>query len=503
MTRERWRAVKKHLVSASRWTTLKVVGTVITVLVTLFLTGVIGGGEGPSESSGVERPDRADDAPAAERDPFDGGMQAGYGPDRVPFRCRRPSECDGPKFVTFNSYWNAVDYGDERAFFDVKRLSDGAGTPWHDWLRVQAPTTLLMRAYIDNNTYQSLPGKVTDAIDTRLRLELPDEPVYAAHPTVYLRAENAKPQVIWDTVFLYGSRPMRMTYVPGSAEITRREDGGPFETGPAPEGLDTAEGMDLGRWKADFVNSALVTFRVRISFLPEPVQDPRATWQEATGTVRVVAEPPARSGPLREPEMDSDTGARFHCGATSCAGPPYVALNAYEDHPLLGDEADFLRAEPQGTYGDTGGHRYASAVQVRPGDRLYVRVSIDNGADPEAIGAPPPNQLLARDIRVKVMLPAGPATSQSIVAFIESPNAEPTEITDTLPIVSDRPVRIRYSPGTAVTASSQDQRRLRRNLFALSDEAVKIENWGATIPDLPPSFSRVTYVGFTIIASPA
>ena len=500
LTRERWRLLKKHVLSASRWTVGTVLTAVIGVLVTLFLTGSIGGGS--SGSTVAEDVDPPEAVPAEAQDPFEGGMQLGYGPDRVPFRCTRPSECDGPKYVTFNSYWNAVNYGDERAFFGVKDLSDGVSAPWHDTLRVRSSTTLLMRAYIDNNTYQRLPGKVTDAINTRLRLELPDGPVYAAHPTAYLRADNAKPQVIWDTVYLYGSRPMRMAYVPGSAEITRREDGGPFVTEPAPDGVDTAEGMDLGRWKADFLNSALVTFRVRVSFLPEPVRDPRAIWQEATGSVPVVALPPAKSGPLREPEVDGSVGTRFSCKPNVCAGPPYVALNAYENHPLLGDEADFLRAEPEGTYSDTGEHRYASTVGARPGDRLHVRVSIDNGADPEAIGAPPSDQLVAEGIRVKVMLPAGPANSQNIVAFIESPNAEPTQIADTLPILSDHPVRIRYSPGTAVIASSRGERRLRSNLFALSDEATGAKDWGVAIPDLPPSFSRVTYIGFTIIARP-
>lgn len=494
------RRAKKRILSASKWVALTILAAVIAVPVTLSLTGLFNDGGESSGSPGAVQPDRGEKAPAT-RDPFDGDTQTGYGPPRPTFRCPRPSQCPGPAYVTFNSYYNTPNYGDERSFFDVKRASDRPDAPWHDTLHIQASTTLSMRAYIDNDTYRSLPGKETDAIDTRLRLELPRGPVYEAHPTAYLSAENAKPRVIWDTAYLYASRPMRLAYVPGSTEITRRKDGKGFVTEPAPNGVETAQGMDLGRWKADFVNSALVTFRVRVSFLAEPVRDPRATWQAyEIPTVMLSA---ATSGPLREPKIDSSVGARFSCGRSSCTGPPYVELNAYRKHPLLGDEADFLRAEPEGTYGETGENRYASAVQVRPGDRLNVLVVLDNGADPDAIGAPPPDRLVARDIRVRVMLPAGPADSQSIVAFVDSSNADPAQIADSLPIRSDRPLRIRAVPGSASIATNRGSKSVGQGLFVLSGKAAGARGWGVGVPDIPPSFSRVTYLGFTIVAWPA
>lgn len=497
LTKERRRRVKKRLSSASKWVVLTILAVVIGTPVALFETGLIAGGEGSAQS----QPGEGGKVSSAARDPFEGGMQIGYGPGRPAFRCRKPTACPGPHYVTFNSYFNTPNYGDERVFFKVRRASEGSDAPYHETLRIRSSTTLLMSAYVDNDTYRSLPGKGTDALDTRLRVALPQGPVYEAHPTAYLAAGNAKPRVIWDSVFLYGSRPMRMTYIPGSAEITRRGSSGEFETTAAPEGVDTSEGMNLGRWKADFINGGFVTFKVRVSLLPEPVRDPQATWQ-AYGR-STVALPPEASGPLREPKVDSSVGARFSCRRDSCIGPPYVELNAYRNHPLLGDEADFLRAEPVSTYSDTGGNRYASVVRVRPGDDLFVRVALDNGADPDAIGAPPPEGLVARGLRVRVMLPAGPADSQAIVAFVDSSNSEPTEIADTLPIRSDRPVRIRYVPGSASIATSHGSRSAGSSLFALSDEAADVKGWGVDIPDIPPSFSRVTYVGFTVVAQPA
>lgn len=504
LRREQRLLVKRRLWSASKWVTLAILAAAIGVPVTLGVTSLLTKQKSaePSNSASL---DSTEDSVATERDPFEVGMRQGYGPSRPAFRCTRPTECEGPRYVTFNSYYNNPRYGDERAFFDVKHVGSPVSADWNDTLRIEKSATLLMRAYIDNNTYQSLPDQEsTDALGTSLRVALPEGTVYEAHPTAYLRAANAKPQVIWDTVSLYASRPMTMAYVPGSAEITRRKDGADFVTEPAPEGVETPEGMKLGRWKADFVNSALVTFRVRVSFLPEPVRDPQATWQ--SHLVDVVTLPPASSGPLREPAVDSSVGAQFSCDSDSCTGAPYVTLNAYRNHPLLGDEADFLRGELASTYGDTGEHRYGSALFVRPGDRLYVRLSIDNGADPEAIGAPPAEQLVARDIRVRVMLPKGPANSQDVVAFVESPNASPTQIADSLPIRSEGPVRIRYSPGSASVASSWTSKRAGKRLFALSSEAAAEEEagrWGIGIPDVPPSFSRVTYVGFTVVAWPA
>lgn len=482
---------------------MTVFAAAIGVPVTLLVTGVIGSGQGPAGSTGgvshVGRGTR-EPPPEDERVGFSSGMQLGYGPDRAPFRCERPDDCEGPSFVSFNSYVNAANYGDERAFFDAKRTSEGPGTRYHDSLHIQSSTTLLMRAYVDNDAYQD-PGGANDAIDTRLRVELPDSPVYEAHPTAYLRADNTKPPVIWDTVYLHASRPMRIAYVPGSTEVTHRHDGGPFVTEPAPDGVETDEGMDLGRFEPDFVNSALVTFRVRVTFLPEPVRDPQATW--LASTVPMTMLPPATSGPLREPKVDGYAGVRFRCGERSCQGPPYVALNAYENHPLLGDEADFVRAESSDIYGETGERRYASVVEVHPGDRLDVRILVDNGGDPAAIGAPPPERLAARHVRVRVMLPAGPANSSSIVVFIDCPNANPTQIVDTLSIRSMRPVRIRYSPGTASLSTSFGTDRLGGGLFALSDEANKARDWGMTIAAIPPSFSAVAYVGFTVVAQPA
>jgi hypothetical protein len=503
LTRRRRRLAKRHALSASKWLVATVLAAAVGVPVTLLVTGVIGsqGSAGSTEGTirvggGTKEPPTAKAKPVG----FSSGTQLGYGPDRVPFRCERQDECAGPRFVSFNSYFNAPEYGDERAFFDAKRASEGPGTGYHDSLHISSSTTLLMRAYIDNDTYQD-PSGANDAIDTRLRLELPDEPVYDAHPTAYLRADNAKPRVVWDTVHLYASRPMRIAYVPGSAEITRRDDGGPFVTEPAPDGVETEEGMDLGRFKPDFVNAALVTFRVRVTFLPEPVRDPRATWTGSAAPPAML--PPASSGPLREPRVDSDAGARFHCGERSCQGPPYVALNAYENHPLLGDEADFVRAEPDDTYSETGESRYASVAQVRPGDRLDVRVLIDNGGDPDAIGAPPPRQLTARDVRVRAMLPAGPANSQAIVVFIDCPNAIPTQIVDTLSIRSRRPVRIRYLPHTASLATNDGTHGVGSGLFALSDQAREAKHWGMTIAAIPPSFSAAAYVDFTVEARPA
>ena len=63
-------------------------------------------------------------------------------------------------------------------------------------------------------------------------------------------------------------------------------------------------------------------------------------------------------------------------------------------------------------------------------------------------------------------------------------------------------VRIRYVPGSALVASSSHSRRVGPRLFAMSNRAATARKWGVRIPNIQPSFSRVTYIGFTLIARP-
>jgi hypothetical protein len=364
------------------------VGAVIAVPV----TGVLDPDEQASSRATAPKPGRST---TSTPDPFYAGprSKSGFGPARPVFRCTRPNECAGPDFVTFNSYMNNPVIGDERYFLAVTEASTGDAAPVVDSIQIEKPTELVFRVSIDNNAFQVssqifhiVPFMLsTDAMATRLRVALPDGPTYDSFPTAYLRAANTKPQTIWDTVRVFSARPMTLTYIPGSAFVDRGTGAGKVITQRLDDAIVSSQGASLGAWKADFPFAGYVTFRVRATPLPEPVRDPRATRPLRPD---VTYPPPSDSGEAKEPVHDGTPGDQFLCQPASCVGAPYVTLNAYSNHPVLGDEADFMRGMVERDFASTETADYRTVALVQPGDNLRVRVAIDNGADPQAVGAP-------------------------------------------------------------------------------------------------------------------
>ena len=428
-------------------------------------------------------------------EPFAGGarMIAGYGPsDRPTSRCVTSRHCDGSKDVTFNSYTNNPMANDERPFLAVKDASSDPTSAVVETLDVRSTTReLILRVFIDNNAVSA------DALDTRLHVALPKGPVYATNPTAYLRASNAKPGMIWDTVTLRSKRPMSLSYVRNSSWVDRRTPSS--NDRPAsdrlPDGITDPKGISLGAWKAGLRHAGWVTFRVRVTLLSEPVRDPRAT-RGFDG--RVVYARASTRGRAREPVRDGFAGDRFRCRRTSCLGPPFAELNAFENHPLLGDEADFVRAATGDGYGDEGHDTYRTVALVEPGDQIKVRIALDNGGDPGSLGAPPRGELVARDVRIRVLMPVAESRNLRIVAFINSSTTRPQEIIDTLPVRSTQAIRLRIRPDTARLTTAHDRRPPSAKLFATSRSLSAREGWGISVDDIAPSFSQVAYVEFEV-----
>jgi hypothetical protein len=424
--------------------------------------------------------------------------ESGFGPQRrALFRCAQPSSCEGPHYVIFNTYTNNPRVGDEREFLAVSNPYDPDGDVVDVLSLGQGPRVLTLRAFIDNNTYQHLPGRITDAVGTRLRVALPEAPTYETKPTAYLYARNAHPRVIWDTVSLFSVvQPARFDYVEGSTEL-HDKDG----VHSLPDGIASQAGVRLGRWRADFLNAGYVLFQVRLRPEPEPVRNPQLT--RAIGG-EVVYPPPVHRGLAREPlaSRESAVGDRFSCTWASCQGPPFPELNAYDNHPLLGDEADFIRGAPT-DYRSEVVKRYRPTLVVQPGDEVNVRVAIDNGGDPSAISALPLKQLVARDVRARVLLPASAGRELFVSALLDSSNARPRTISDSLVIRSPELVRLRVRPETVAVLRAQGVRPAAMNLFARSDTPLADRRaWGVPLGDVPPSFSKVVYVQFYLEVLP-
>jgi hypothetical protein len=423
--------------------------------------------------------------------------EAGFGPPRRVFRCTTPSYCVGPHYVTFNSYYNTPQQKAEQPFLKAL-VSEGKLTDAVDNLSIDHfSSRITFRAYIDNNTYQKLSGlATTDALDTHLRLAIPTGPVYEAWPTTYLYARNAKPKLIWDTTHLYGTRPFRLSYIPGSARMERRGADGNFFSRRINGNLTSGEGLALGRWPADFYYSGYVTFQLRVETLPEPVRDPNAT--RAIGYGRVFYPPPARTGRAMEPVNDSEVGEQFRCVRTRCNGSPFPSLNGYLNHPKLGDEADFVRAASASDYGNTEVERYHTVAVVKPGDELKVRITIDNSADIQAIGAPPLAQLIARNIRARVFIPQTAGRDLVVLARVTGANTRPTAIIDGLPVRSDRSIRLEPRPETLAALTADGFRRLPPRIFVNRVNSRFFRPGVRVARMLSPSFSKVLYVEFYV-----
>lgn len=489
---------RRRLVSGLKW----LIGAVAAAAIGVPITGALTS-DGNSDAPSMGH--RAKPRPATSRpaiDPFRAGVRisSGYGPARPAFRCARPTACDGPKYVVFNSYINNPRVGDERPFLAVKDAETSAHSSVVDAVTVTDDVhELIFRAFIDNNTFQHLPGTRTEALNTKLRLALPKSPVYQTYPTAYLRSSNAKPRTIWDTVSIRSRRPMTFAYVRGSTRITRRAASGRTVEDELPDGVTSSAGLALGSWKADFVNSAYVTLRVRVNVLSEPVRNPLAT--RGIGG-KVINAPAQVAGRAREPVGDSMVGDRFRCQRSSCLGPPFPELNAYENHPLLVDEADFVRGRVAGGYGDAGREIYRTVTLVQPGDQIEVRISVDNGGDPASIGAPSLAELTARDVRVRVLLPTIASRNTQVTAYLDSATTQPATISDGLPVRSTEPVRLHVRPRTVAVLTAEGVRPAGPKLFRTRVLPAD-ERWGLSLGDLPPSFSQVVYVVFYLKVSAA
>ncbi|HEY2717267.1 MAG TPA: hypothetical protein VGI73_13690 [Solirubrobacterales bacterium] len=192
---------------------------------------------------------------------------AGWGPMRSPYWCKRPTACDGADHVVFNSYANAPNYGDERAFVDAKPASHLAPGDFRDVLAVEPGETVLVRLYVDNAAWAARLGRRDGmARGTEARAEVPLAVDRRHEIFGYVTARNARPRVVWDGVTLESDEETTVRYVFGSARWwTRHRRAGL----PVSDAL-MEEGTPIGSWRLDgrfgdsFADSGLLTFRVRV-----------------------------------------------------------------------------------------------------------------------------------------------------------------------------------------------------------------------------------------------
>lgn len=210
---------------------------------------------------------------------------AGYAPaGRPTFQCITPTNCPGANYVVFNSFTNAPNYGDERAFFDGKSASITGPGGYQDQLNnVKDGDRYVVRVYIHNNANPGLIGEsAATSTNTRLMVLLPTSKRTSTHATAQVSADNANPGSVSDTIDFSGENPFTLTFDKSApVQVTYRPNGtGSTVTKTlslASFANDSTLNANFGNWKGCFEYSALVTMTVVVHSkeIPPPPKPPK------------------------------------------------------------------------------------------------------------------------------------------------------------------------------------------------------------------------------------
>lgn len=210
---------------------------------------------------------------------------AGYAPSGRPtFQCTTPTNCEGANYVTFNSFTNAPNYGDERAFFDGKDAGVTGPGGYQDSLGVHDGEELVLRVYIHNNANPNAIGfNAATAHNTAMQVQLPTSAKTSNVAAADISADNANPGTVSDTVDFAGANPFTLAFDESApVQITYRPNGtGDYVTRALPNASFASANVlnaNFGDWHGCFNYAALVTFNVKVSMPHTPPHVPQPTF---------------------------------------------------------------------------------------------------------------------------------------------------------------------------------------------------------------------------------
>lgn len=232
---------------------------------------------------------------------------SGYTPaNRATFTCASPTNCVGADYVTFNSFTNAPNYGDERAFFDAKDATITNAGGYQDKLKVKNGQKIVMRVYIHNNANPAKIGEANaTAKNAKLQVLLPSNKAAANVAAAQISADNASPKFVSDTVDLSADNPFTIAFDKSApVNVTYRPNGqGEFVTRALPSASfsdDYTMNANFGDWKGCFEYAALVTFTAVVKMDEKPPVTPPEKPEKPTNPVTPVTTTPTslpKTGP--------------------------------------------------------------------------------------------------------------------------------------------------------------------------------------------------------------
>lgn len=167
-----------------------------------------------------------------------------FGPDRPIYSLHQP-----PEHPTLNSILDNPNYGDERAFFDIKLAEDYGQGGFCASKKVTDGDLLLARVYVENSAGDDQSeSRSRDAEGVWVRVSPASENGSLTWLTAEVGSDTTKPKRIWSRVELLAPYPVRLDYVSESARIysnTHPEGeplGSPWNT-TSLVGYDTFDGV--------------------------------------------------------------------------------------------------------------------------------------------------------------------------------------------------------------------------------------------------------------------
>lgn len=212
-------------------------------------------------------------------------VYAGYAPSARPtFTCATPTDCTGANYVTFNSFTNAPNYGDERAFFDLKDGAiSGSGGYADSMKNLKNGQKVTLRVYVHNNANPAAIGKeAAKAKNTKVQVILPTSKKTTNQAATNISADNANPGMISDTIDLGADSPFTIVFDKNSpVNATYRQNGeGDFVTRTLPGAnfiSDTTMNASLGDMDGCFNYATIITMTAVVKMDETPPVVPPTT----------------------------------------------------------------------------------------------------------------------------------------------------------------------------------------------------------------------------------
>lgn len=168
---------------------------------------------------------------------------------------------------------------------------------------------------------------------------------------------------------------------------------------------------------------------------------------------------------------------------TNCPGADHVQFNSFTNNPVVGDERPFFA-------GSLNGANVQDRIKVTNGQTVVLRAYVHNNADPNKIGAA---AAVARNVKIRMMLPTVKQKDQNLVSFITAANATPGTVNDTMSLYADKDFTIEYVPGSAKFDYKPDGTNM--TSAKLNDSIVAT---GASLGDIHGCFQYSGYVTLSV-----